>query len=589
MTLLTKLISSLRANWVRVLLLVLLFCVSWLGVTGFLAARELSAARLEISGIVGVDALDQPVILADTLGNSRVHANKANKLVSGPIWWLTSEIPALGNSPKAVRAVTASLEQILDSTTELENDLRQIQVSSDEVINPQLATAIGASMSTLSEPVDDSLQRLEELSYFLVPNSISAPARQLTNQLETVQPYLIEGPSFAKAIPALLGIDKPREWLLVFENGAEARATGGFPGGWGRLTASSGKFTLGNLESNDAFANAPLTDVSTLVTQDALNLYGSDLTRLSDMNLSPDFPFNARLMWSIYKQNKGVAPDGLIALDQHALASIMRVTGPVSVDGYEVTSENAVAYITKVVYEKYPDPKQKDIVVLNLVKNVFAKLSEGTGPIGLTKALLPAIRDGRIQAWISDPLEEEIFLSSSLGGSMADYKKPTHAAILINGGGNKVDAYVQSDVVYTVGQCRPYLPYRDSIMRITLNNSAPASGLPPYVTQRNDRGELFPEDPGSTKMLVYLHVPLGAEFQTATVDGVDIPLLLEGTENDRTVWRLDVEMPAESEQTLLVTFSEPAIGDEPNPVLWTQPMALPMNVSVVSGPPCGLG
>jgi hypothetical protein len=126
-------------------------------------------------------------------------------------------------------------------------------------------------------------------------------------------------------------------------------------------------------------------------------------------------------------------------------------------------------------------------------------------------------------------------------------------------------------------------------MRITLNNSAPASGLPLYVTPRNDRGELFPEDPGSTKMLVYLHVPLGAEFQTATVDGVDIPLLLEGTENDRTVWRLDVEMPAESEQVLLVTFSEPAIGDEPSPILWTQPMALPMEVSVVAGPPCRLG
>jgi hypothetical protein len=577
-----------RAHWARITLLVLVVCVSWLVTTGLLAARELSAARSEISTLVGVNALDRPVVLADTLGNSRMHSNKAHKLVTGPIWWLSSEIPMLGNSPKAVRAVTASLDQILGSTTELESELRNIQISGNEVINPQLATVIGKSMATLSDPVNDSLHRLDGLSYSLVPKAISAPALQLTNQLVIVQPYLIEGPSFAKAIPALLGIDKPREWLLVFENGAEARATGGFPGGLGLLTASNGKLSLANLESNDAVMAQPLTDVSSLVPQDAMDLYGSDLSRLSDMNLSPDFPFNAKLMWSNYKQNEGVAPDGLISMDEHALASLMRVTGPVSIDGYKITNENAVAYVTRVVYEKYPDYKKKDIALLKLVKGVFAKLSEGSGPLELTKTLLPAIRDGRIKAWVADPQLEEIFTSSRLGGSMADFKKPTHAVVLINGAGNKIDAYVQSNVTYTVGQCTPYLPYRDSIMRVTLNNSAPTSGLPEYVSQRNDRGQLRPDDPGSTKMLAYLHVPLGAELQTATVDGVDVPLISEGMENNRTVWRLDVELPANSIKNLIVTFSEPAIGDEPSPILWTQPMSLPMVTSVIPGPPCGL-
>ena len=123
-----------RAHWARFALLVLVVCVSWLVTTGLLAARELSAARSEISTLVGVNALDRPVVLADTLDKSRVHVNKAHKLVTGPIWWLTSEIPILGNSPKAVRAVTASLDQILESTAELESELRNMQISSNEVI-----------------------------------------------------------------------------------------------------------------------------------------------------------------------------------------------------------------------------------------------------------------------------------------------------------------------------------------------------------------------------------------------------------------------------------------------------------------------
>ena len=39
----------------------------------------------------------------------------------------------------------------------------------------------------------------------------------------------------------MAGADGPRDYLLVFQNNAEIRATGGLPGSWARLHAEDGK------------------------------------------------------------------------------------------------------------------------------------------------------------------------------------------------------------------------------------------------------------------------------------------------------------------------------------------------------------
>ena len=42
----------------------------------------------------------------------------------------------------------------------------------------------------------------------------------------------------------MVGADGPRDYLLVFQNNAEIRATGGLPGAWARVHAQDGKLTI---------------------------------------------------------------------------------------------------------------------------------------------------------------------------------------------------------------------------------------------------------------------------------------------------------------------------------------------------------
>ena len=582
-------IITTRRVWVSAIV-VIVGSIVYLAVTGLAVRSQVNSARTQAAAISAGSNLSNPIQTADQIAKLRNTVHHAHSLVSGPIWWTASKIPFLGRTPTAVREVLSASDAIASATSNVETQLRTYHPSANRVADPELIAMIKTLTHDMSGPLNTYAPRVEALDLSGVPGVVANPSRTLQKQLNDGRELVNAGSDFIDVAPIILGLDKKRDWLLVFQSGAEARSIGGFPGGWGIATAAEGKITLGNLEANDAVATQPLQHVETLVSPDMLDLYHDDLTRLSDMNLSPDFPTNAKLMWTLYHQVKGVRTDGLIAMDEHALRDLMQVTGPVVVDGKTITSDQIVEYVTKTVYSDYPDPTKKDAALFSIISQVFSKLKSGElGIVSLSRALLPAITDARIKAWSSHPDEQKALEATSIGGSTANANNPSHIVVFANGAGNKIDAYVQADVKYTEGQCVPYVPFRASTIRLQLTNDAPKKGLPAYVTQRLDLGPVGTGQDGSTLMLTFVHVPIGAEFTSATIGKEPLSLVSSGTENGRQVWRFDIDLKAQSSNVVTITFNELATGSEPAPTLWTQPMARPMTVGVVPGPPCRLG
>jgi hypothetical protein len=130
------------------------------------------------------------------------------------------------------------------------------------------------------------------------------------------------------------------------------------------------------------------------------------------------------------------------------------------------------------------------------------------------------------------------------------------------------------------------MPYRDSTLRVTVNNGAPSSGLPPYVTPRLDLGISSVNPQGGTREIIYVHAPLGSELQSATIDGEELLRVVEGQENGRWVWRFDFEIAAKTSRVIVVQITEPAIETTPFANLWLQPMTLEMRGTAVAGPQC---
>jgi len=528
-----------------------------------------------------------PIKVADLISSVRAEVHGAHENSTGPIWWLSAHIPYLGRTPMALRTVTSNLDNCFAATTELESALRNDAAGGHKGIDLKLVLSLGKTLQALRGPVAVGAEQLTALNLSGVPAILADPVRRLGQGFKTFEPITTDAQMFSTVAPALLGLDHERKWMLVFQNGAEARATGGFPGGWGILTVSNGKLKLSKLYKETVFNGHPLSNWQSLVTTDQASLYGSDLSRFSDMNLSPDYPTNAKLMAAAGEQYLGTHVDGVISMNEHALAQFMSVTGPVQISGRIVNSENAVSYVTKDVYFDHADSHAKDAAVFSLIETTFGKFQSGSiGPIKLLEAFVPAMHSGNLHAWSSDPAEQAKLLETPLSGSLANVNSPTTAVALVNGAGNKLDAYVKTDITYEQGVCETDFPFRDSTIDISLNNTAPTHGLPAYVTTRFDLGTLHPANPGATKMLVYVHAPLGSIFESAQIQNNAVSPVSEGIDSGRQVWRFDVELPASAIQSLRVKFAEPAIGGEPRPTLWTQSMPNEIKSSVIVGLGC---
>ncbi len=101
---------------------------------------------------------------------------------------------------------------------------------------------------------------------------------------------------------------------------------------------------------------------------------------------------------------------------------------------------------------------------------------------------------------------------------------------------------------------------------MTLTNRAPVSGLPGYVTLRED----FPPyrtRPGDDRLLVWYLAGVGASLTGATLDGRPAQLA-PGVERGHSVYTLDLELPAHSSRTLVLHLLEPR---GPHPVLCDSP------------------
>jgi hypothetical protein len=448
----------------------------------------------------------------------------------------------------------------------------------------------GSVLADIKQPARVAVHQLQALNLEGVPGVIADPVLQVRDQFVAAQPYVEQGTTFLKVAPFLLGLNGPKTWLLVMNNGAEARATGGIPGGWATLGARDGHLELTHLETNSAISARTLENWQSLVPQDTRDLYGYDLAHLADMNLSPDYPTNARLMNALYQQHTGGTVDGVISIDEYTLAGLMAVTGSVQIGNRHLRASTVVDYVTKGVYSDYPNPKLKDEAVMDITRRVFKHLSQtNVHEVDLARAFIPSIHRGRLHVWAADSQEQRVLSTTLLSGSMSNPRNPTHMAVIINAAGNKIDAYVGSTISYSQGACRKDVPYRESAISVSLHNDAPRHGLPSYVTPRNDLGYRDNSDPGSTMSAAFIHVPLGSEFSAASINGKSVPMVGMGTDHDRNVWEFHVELPARATKTMKVEFIEPIEPESHRPILGVQPMAIPMKTKVHLGPKCDFG
>lgn len=212
---------------------------------------------------------------------------------------------------------------------ETAQDRIEFVVTTLDKLGPQLDTvAVYLKEAAIHFDKIDANRYPEEFRGIQVRSQI-AQLKDITQQATVL---LTDAKPLIDVAPFLMGIDKPRTYLVLFQNDAELRPTGGFLTAYSLIKIDKGSIQplfSSDMYDLDAKFNPPPAPEPILKY-----LPKVDKWNLRDMNLSPDFKVSMETFAENYAKTGSPKFDGIIAVDTQFFVDILRVIGPVGVSGY---------------------------------------------------------------------------------------------------------------------------------------------------------------------------------------------------------------------------------------------------------------
>ncbi|MEU9173157.1 DUF4012 domain-containing protein [Streptomyces sp. NPDC048420] len=573
----------------------LLAGAAWIAITAVLARNELLAAQRDLETLRGQPNVQPAASPADQLRtaeaavrNAARHAARAHRLTTGPAWYPASQLPLLGEPLRTVRGIAEASDLLThDALTPVTRTAAELMAATGSDGGHLDLDALRRAAPVLQQASHSTSVVLTDMAK--LPHATWLPAAdharaQLAEQLARISSVTDDAAMAARVMPSMLGADGPRRYLAVFENTAEARGTGGLPGAFAVVTAEGGR-----LRFEDFGNDSELSDFHAAVDLPAeyTALYGPSAPTSTwvNSNISPHFPYAARIWAAAWRAHSGQRVDGAFSLDPGALAGMLAASGSFSLaDGTVVTAANMVDLTERSSYATYENVPERKAFFLDVARAVADRLLEAADDPARRPALFAALqrqlKEGRIKVWSAHSAEQRELQRRPLGGVLPEGAAPLAGLVVTNAAGTKLDYYLDRHLVWTPGRCTAN--GREVTVTVRLSNRAPVSGLPTYVTQRVDKPP-YRTRPGDNRLLVSYFASEQAKLTGATLDGRPA-LLGNAVERGHPVYTLDLEMPAHSSRILVLHLLERPTNRAPT--VLRQPLVRPLQVAVRPYGPC---
>lgn len=145
-------------------------------------------------------------------------------------------------------------------------------------------------------------------------------------KLEAFRAKVLGAKNLSLSLPQILGKDKPKTYLVLFQNNMELRPTGGFIGSFGLASFDAGR--LIDINVFDVYAADGGLKGHVEPPGPIKKYLGEANWFLRDSNWDPDFPTSAnRAKWFLDKEmDRSV--DGVIGVDLEVVRGFLQTTGP---------------------------------------------------------------------------------------------------------------------------------------------------------------------------------------------------------------------------------------------------------------------
>ncbi|MDI3213088.1 DUF4012 domain-containing protein [Arthrobacter sp. AL12] len=559
---------------------IVLGTISWLGIK----ASEFKAEMDAVAGLIPqlkADFLgDDPLAATTTVDQLKVHTSAARRVTKDPLWIAATAVPWLGANFQAASEVAMSAEDVIGLgvaplvTTYQSLDWKSL-LPSDAGVDLMGMASAGAQLNSTAHALRTSSERLNNIDETGLLPQVSGPLVLAREQLSSATDTLGTVANTANLVPDMMGADSPRRYLLLIQNNAEARTTGGIPGALAVLTVDKGKLSL---DKQTSATEMGIFSPGMPVDSEQEQVYTRRLGKyMQDVNLTPDFPTSASTAESMWATRTDEHVDGVISIDPVALSYILEATGPVSLPALdtrprrvglptELTATNVVPTLLSDVYAEIAEPHLQDAYFSLVAQEIFSAVSAGKGGTkDLLDGLIRGVDEHRILLWSAKSDEQSLIALYPVSGSIAGPSvPPAQFGVYFNDGtGAKMDYYVKR-TVQLVGSCTGD-DYSEVKVKVTSTNVAPldaASALPAYVTG----GGVHGVPAGSVQTNVIAYGPVQANVETAHVNGQKSDFAAQRHAN-RPVGTVTVTLAPGQSSTVELTFGKIVQHAEPNLVV----------------------
>ncbi len=357
--------------------------------------------------------------------------------LSSPLWMAASIIPVYGQDISGMRDLITALDDAFDEglvplTKTLEANPPDSLISADRRINVAAVTQLLDAVQDAAPSMQKCADVAESLPEMHIEQlkSVVDPAKE---KLTTINATFQKAAALAPVAGPVLGANGNRTYLIVAQNSAELRSSGGFPGSMGTLEIRDGEIILNDFSKvYDVLTDTNQSSVS--ITDEEYALFGAasmDCPR--DAGIDPDFTRVASIWAASYEERNVAHLDGVISITPSVVQDILAIVGPVTLsDGTELTGSNATKVLQSDIYWKYlaegADPDGTggavtDALFAQAAHETFNKLFSNLNADTLIKfasCMAKDMEDRTVMFWLTDEGEQAILASLDCSGALND-------------------------------------------------------------------------------------------------------------------------------------------------------------------------
>jgi hypothetical protein len=270
----------------------------------------------------------------------------------------------------------------------------------------------------------------------------------------------------SELLPVIGGYPDSSDFLVLLQNNHELRPTGGFIGTYGVLKTNNGDIV--DFNTHDIYhIDMPVKDKINEVPPLPLRQYlGVDKWYMRDSNWSPDWPTSAqKIEWFFHKENNLLPEheeaksnveyfDGVIGITPEFIISLLKISGPIFVDGEKYDENNFMDILQYKVERGYiqlgtPEWKRKEVIgeivkqlkieLLNLSSSRWAEIVSAISDNFYKKEILVYVKDGQLQ---------ETIKNMGWSGEIAEAKSDYFMVVDANMASFKTDASISRNIKY---------------------------------------------------------------------------------------------------------------------------------------------